>query len=421
MSRVVQQLGCGIAVLVACVSVAAAPPPRTVTPVGAVRGLWVQRTALASPDSIAAMVQAAASGGFNTLLVQVRGRGEAFYRSGLEPRSSDLDRQPLEFDPLATTIKVARQAGLSVHAWVNVNLVASGSFLPRSPTHVVAQHPDWLMVPRALSATLKKTGVWSPAYLGTLARWTRSQTDQVEGLYVSPVTAEARAYTTSVVAEIASKYELDGIHLDYIRYPSAEFDFSASTLASFRDRISAAESRAERERLDRAAAASPTAWADARPAAWASFHRERLTALLSSIQTAVRTARPGIVVSAAVVGAFVEARDSKYQDWLAWAKAGQIDVACPMLYALSADQFATVTGDIRAALGTVPFWAGIGAYRLPVDATIERVRLARRANADGVLLFSYGQLAEAAAGSPATLSALRPVLLEASNGSGIPR
>jgi uncharacterized lipoprotein YddW (UPF0748 family) len=65
------------------------------------RGLWVVRTSLSSPDRIAAMVRAAERGGFNTILVQVRGRGDAYYRSAIEPRSADLDGQPAAFDPLA--------------------------------------------------------------------------------------------------------------------------------------------------------------------------------------------------------------------------------------------------------------------------------------------------------------------------------
>jgi hypothetical protein len=93
-----------------------------------------------------------------------------------------------------------------------------------------------------------------------------------------------------------------------------------------------------------------------------------------------------------------------------------------MLYAApTGDQFGALAAEIGAALGTTPFWAGIGAYRLPLDGTIERVRIARRANASGVLLFSYGQLAEAGTAAPAILTALRPVLLESTNGSGLPR
>ena len=68
------------------------------------RALWVLRTSLASPESITALVRTAREHGFNTLLVQVRGRGDAYFTSGLEPRAADLQRRPATFDPLATVL-----------------------------------------------------------------------------------------------------------------------------------------------------------------------------------------------------------------------------------------------------------------------------------------------------------------------------
>src|SRR5438128_11290673 len=85
-----------------------------------VRALWVVRTTLTSPAAIATMVDAAKSGGFNALIVQVRGRGDAYFQNGIEPRPSALASQP-SFDPLAVTIARAHSAGLQVHAWINVN------------------------------------------------------------------------------------------------------------------------------------------------------------------------------------------------------------------------------------------------------------------------------------------------------------
>jgi uncharacterized lipoprotein YddW (UPF0748 family) len=52
------------------------------------------RTSLASPESIAALVRSAHEHGFNTLLVQVRGRGDSHFNDGLEPRAAELQRQP---------------------------------------------------------------------------------------------------------------------------------------------------------------------------------------------------------------------------------------------------------------------------------------------------------------------------------------
>src|SRR4051812_49351483 len=66
------------------------------------RALWVLRSSLTSPASIPALVRTAKEQGFTTLLVQVRGRGDAYFASALEPRAADLARQPSTFDPLAT-------------------------------------------------------------------------------------------------------------------------------------------------------------------------------------------------------------------------------------------------------------------------------------------------------------------------------
>ena len=381
-----------------------------------VRGMWVLRTSLVSRESIADMVGAAARGGFNTLLVQVRGRGEAFYHSDIEPRPGDLDRQPATFDPLATTLELAHASGLRVHAWINVNLVASGTVLPRSPGHVVLRHPEWLMAPKALANALRTTSPRSPAYVGSLARWTRAA-DNVEGLYLSPVTAESREYTVSVVRELTERYALDGVHLDYIRYPAAEFDYSPKALAEFRTSMIAKTPTADAARLDRTAQADAAAWAAAFPLQWAAFRRDRLTTLVARIRDEVVRVRPGIPVSAAVVPAAIEARDERMQDWLAWSRAGLIDAVCPMIYTTSADEFAALAADLDASLGDVPFWAGIGAWRLPIKGTIDRVRLARKHGAKGVLVFSYDQLSDNGT-TDAGFAALRPVLLAPSATSG---
>ena len=153
----------------------ASPPGRA-----EVRALWVTRGTLDSPAAVADMVKAAIGGGFNTLIVQVRGRGDAYYRSGLEPRAADLAARP-DFDPLAETIQRARPAGLRVHAWIAVNLVSSAVELPTSRQHVINRHPEWLMVPRELADDLARVDVRSADYVSRLARWTRGRSSDVEG------------------------------------------------------------------------------------------------------------------------------------------------------------------------------------------------------------------------------------------------
>ena len=181
-----------------------------------VRALWVVRTTLTAPAAIATMVDAARASGFNTLLVQIRGRADAYYTSAIEPRAAAIAGQPA-FDPLAVTITKAHGAGLQVHAWINVNLVAGASELPSARDHVVYRHPEWLMVPRALAEDLARVDPRSPEYLGRLARHVRSQPAELEGLYLSPIAEASADYTVGVVRDVVSRYQVDGVHLDYVR------------------------------------------------------------------------------------------------------------------------------------------------------------------------------------------------------------
>src|SRR5215218_9522426 len=119
-----------------------------------VRALWVVRTTLTSPEKIQQLVNSAADNGFNTLIVQIRGRGDAYYKSRVEPRAIELKDQPASFDPLALTLTEAHKRGLKVHAWINTNLLANLDALPAQPEHVYNKHPEWLAVPKPVAAEL---------------------------------------------------------------------------------------------------------------------------------------------------------------------------------------------------------------------------------------------------------------------------
>ncbi len=355
------------------------------------RALWVTRTTLTSPESISQMVGAAEAGGFNTLLVQVRARGDAYFDSSLEPRAAELASRP-GFDPLATTIEHAHAAGLKVHAWVSVNLVSGASELPPSRQHIVYRSPEWLMVPRELAAEMRTLAVRSPAYLGRLARWTRAHSDEVEGLYVSPASPAAATHTAAVIGDMAQKYRVDGVHLDYARYPNDRFDYGPAALDQFKleilSTVSASErsAAAARERLD------PLAYPNLFPTRWEAFRRSRLTSLIMRVRTAVKAARPGIVVSAAVVPDAQQAFGRRFQDWRTWLDESLIDVLCPMAYAPDASVFEQQVAAAKAYAGDRPVWAGIGAYRLSAAQTLEHIAAARRLGTAGIILFSYDAL-----------------------------
>jgi uncharacterized lipoprotein YddW (UPF0748 family) len=358
-----------------------------------VRALWVTRVSLTSPESIAALVRSARNSGFNTLLVQVRGRGDAYFADGLEPRADGLPAQRPDFDPLQAVITRARGEGLRVHAWVNVNLVASAAELPAGRGHVIYQHPEWLMVPRPLAVELARAGSRSPEFLGRLARWTRAN-DEIEGLFATPALPEAAAHTVAVIDDIVARYSVDGVHLDYVRYPGPEFDYNLGVLREFRADLEPRLPDAERRRFDPRSVGDLIALTDLYPDRWAGFRRSRLNALVMRIRTAVKQRRPGIVLSAAVFPDATEAATLRFQDWRFWVENRWLDVVCPMAYTQDRGIFDAQIASARQVAGLGPLWAGIGAYRLTPARTVENIETARRLGASGVILFSYDSLVQ---------------------------
>lgn len=354
--------------------------------------MWVLRTSLTSRQSITSLVRHARENGFNTLFVQVRGRGDAYYRGGLEPLPAALERQPDSYDPLAVVTESARAAGIQVHAWVNVNLVSSAVQLPTTRDHLVYRHPEWLMVPRDLAQELAAVPTDSPAYLGTLARWTRQQSADVEGLYTSPVHTAAGAHVEAVVRDLVKRYAIDGIHFDYARYPTERFDYSKAAIAEFRAAIRPQLDDTLRRTLDAGTQVDLFAYPDALPEAWRTFRVDRMTRLMTRLGHAARAERPALQVSVAAAPDRQEALDRRLQDWGTWLSAGIVDALAPMAYTQEPDRFAEQIAAAREIAGSRAVWAGIGAYRLSAAQTIENIETARRLGASGVILFSYDSL-----------------------------
>ncbi|MCK4807112.1 MAG: family 10 glycosylhydrolase, partial [Candidatus Aegiribacteria sp.] len=180
------------------------------------RYFWMVRDGLESPESIDALVDRAAEAGANGIIVQVAGRAEAYYRSSILPVATFQDG----FDPLEYTIARARPRGMEVHAWINAFLVWSAPYSPNDSTHIWYTHPEWFMTDK---------------YGRSTSEYTRDECDRngLVGATLSPALPEVREFLADVAREIAVNYNVDGIHLDYIRYPNPSFGFEPQSTGAF--------------------------------------------------------------------------------------------------------------------------------------------------------------------------------------------
>lgn len=291
------------------------------------KALWVVRDKITSARAIDALITDAATRGIFDLVVQVRGRGDAYYRSALEPRAETLAD---DIDPLDRLVRYGAAVGIRTHAWANVYFVWSHPDRqpPRDASHLVRAHPDWLLRPDGAN-TLDPAGG-----------------SDFEGIYTDPASAEARAHTLAVFEDIVRRYPVTGFHYDYVRYPQVTYATSADDHAF-------------------------------------------VTELVRESATRLRAARPGVVISAAVFPDPDVARDRVLQRWPAWAAEGLVDLLCPMAYRRDSMLVARLLAAARAAAPKTELWGGLMAYPDAPEALGEQVRAARDVGCDGAICFAY--------------------------------
>lgn len=383
------------------VTVSAGPPPEAPAPAPAalpvapredeVRGVWVVRTTLTSPEQIRRMVRETHEAGFNTLLVQVRGRADAYYRSLYEPPPGSLG--DAGFDPLGLVIEEAHRRGMEVHAWVVAQLVWGVGPLPEDPDHLVNLHPDWLAVPRELAEELYGMSPFDTRYRERIHAWAVANRERVEGVFASPGHPEARHRLVNVVDDLLLRYPLDGIHLDYLRYPSPEFDYSRRALDDFREHARGHVPPGQAGGLDaRVRAGDVTAWPRTHPQLWASYREAQVTETLRAVRRAVEAAPGDALLSVAVFADPVDALAARFQDWPEWLRGGLVDAVAPMAYTPDEARFADLMEAARRADDGAAgrrVWAGVGIYQTDLEGAVRRVDLARSVGAGGFVLFSY--------------------------------
>ena len=356
-----------------------------------VRALWVVRTTLTSPEKIRTMVNAAADNGFNTLIVQIRGRGDAYYASHVEPRAAELKDQPRDFDPLAFTITEAHKRGLKVHAWLNTSLLANLDALPTDPTHVYNKHPEWLAVPKPVAAELYSVSPNDATYRQKIVEWSKANRGELEGVYTGPANPKVKDHIYKIWMDVLKNYQVDGLHFDYVRFASPDFDYSRTSLRKFegwlQPQLTKDQQRALKSSLKENPLAAPTAF----PEKFADFQREQVTTLVERIYRAVKKRRPEVIVSASVFANDENAYTRRFQNWRRWLEMGILDVACPMAYSTDTAVFQKQIEIARATAKSAKrqVWAGIGAYRIPAESTVDKIKVARSLGAQGIILFSY--------------------------------
>lgn len=337
------------------------------------RAVWVHLfdDTLKSPASIDAMLDRVAAANFNTVIAEVVRRQDAYYDSDVLPRTTDPALVE-GFDALAYLVEGAHARGLDLEAWI-----------PTMP----AYHPVYDDLPAPEGWVWTEHGPDAPED----QRWVTRYADGTWDDHLDPALPAVRDHVSAVTAEIARNYDVDAVHLDYIRYVEGDTGYHPDVLARYRRETGAEGVPAPDDPQ------------------WSAWRRQEVMAMVRQVRDAVREVDAGLPVTAAVVaagegpsavGGFERTRPYArfHQDWVSMVEEGLLDAVYPMnyfdeqVYGAWYAQWLDFEAQLADATGVVVA-GGVAGYLNRPEASIGQLRRATEA-LDGAVLYSFQQTSQ---------------------------
>nr|ACS83705.1 hypothetical protein WISOIL_0016 [uncultured bacterium AOCefta2] len=325
-----------------------------------IRAVWASTLSpcMNTPEEIHRLVESTRKAHLNTIIAQVRHRGIVYYKSKAEPMAP-APAKIAGFDPLATLLKEAHETSggqqrLDVYAWFNAFALEK-----------IEQS----------SATEK------------LRPWLSLTTTGSVASFLDPAIPEVQNHLLSLVEDCLRDYDIDGINLDFIRYPENDAGYHPVAIKRFHEQYGS-KAKASPDNPD-----------------WNTFRRDQVTAFVRRCHDAVLRLRPNAVISIDAIGFggppkkdFSDSRPYQqvHQDWAGWLRAGYIDAVTRMGYKREsvpqqAQDFRGWADFSRQLQDECPgryVTLGIGGYLNTEEDTLTQYREAQKRNL-GTSLFSY--------------------------------
>jgi len=421
---------------------------------GEYRAYWAEtfNTPMGTRSEIDRVVQAAVDSNANQIYAQVRRRGDSWYLDSKEPLTQVAGVcEPnasgvCTLDPLLYLIEQSHLRGIEVHAYVIVGSIFNSHpttiGTPRSPDHVFNQH-FWSGTPG--TTTGSQIPVTDPRNWGTRSLPHNPDGTTFDGQrytaewYVDLGHPDAAAFTVGVLTHLVEKYDVDGLHLDRIRYPEAPINrppgrrieinvgYNETSVNRFKSRFREAGkyyqtadigTNVSSTSAPRTITLADVGYPKTGDPDWSNWRREQVTNFVRRLYLSATAIKPRLKVSAALICFWTgpsgsggwentEAYYRVFQDWKAWTEEGLLDIVVPMAYKQEHSETTRAQFDdwlafskSLAAANNRHSLIGLGAYVNGIEGTLRQARkalglppFANLGKSDGVIYYALGNTA----------------------------
>jgi len=322
-----------------------------------IRACWY-RLREKSPQELESTMKKLADAGFNCLCPETIYWGYAIY-----PDAHPALRQNPAFsgwDPLKELCALGKKYNIKIIPWVEVY------FIGFQDSPLVSEKAEWL----ALGHDGKQPSSLEKGYY-----------------YFCPSREEVRRFWLETYEHLLKTYPIDGLQLDYIRYPQSlpweeGYCYCGVCRRGFYNRYEVDPTTLDPQK-------DPEKWRK-----WNEYRMEQVTDFMKEVRTMQKRVRPDAKLSADVFPKLDEAMGAKFQNWMHWLKMGWLDQIYFMAYTSDAEYLRLKAMDLTPKLSKdVEIITGLAPYMgFSAETLLEEILIAHETGSQGTCLFEYGSL-----------------------------
>ena len=339
------------------------------------KGIWVSERNLIDSLKIDSLVTFSKEKNINKIFFKVRSNGEAFYQSELVSKAEILDSL---FDPLHYLLKKTENLNIEIHAWLNTYLLWNNIYFPQNIEHFYYTCSD------CLEADINGKS-------DSKIELTQNQSKEWEGVFLSPIHPDVNDYLLTIINEIINNYNIDGIHLDYIRYQDSFYGYNKKGIDTFMNQFDVDPRDINRGIISTRFGYSES-FIDSAIYNWDNFRTNKITELVRSIKYSILNDSINIQLSASVKPNYFNAKFRWYQDWMSWIDENIIDFIVIKNFSSNLSEFNTNNKIISSKLSNFnqknKIHIGISAYESP-SILSDKILLSRLQGYNHFTIYEY--------------------------------
>ena len=334
------------------------------------KGIWIRPTEKTKEEIIKTLDKLKASG-IDTVFLETYYHAKTIYPSEvLSKYKITNQRQEFRgFDPFQIWIDEAHKRNMKVHAWFECFYVGNDNPL-YNPNHILSVYPQWGNVTKANYNSEKP--VLSPV--------------EHNGYFLDPANPIVQTYLLEVINELVSKYNPDGINLDYIRYPQTVVKSSPNYEANSWGYTQYARdeflSIYDVDPINIQKNSQEWDW-------WDKYRQEKVSNFVQQVSDLIR---PKTQLTAVIFPDRKKSLDTKMQDWKTWSFKGYVDGFTPLLLSCDYETAKSLLHEIKSnSSKSTDIYAGIfvSFMKGTTDDMLRQIHMTRELKAKGVIIFEY--------------------------------